>query len=116
MARTPFAASPASSITFWLSSVVSPISGTLTPCLLRFAQEARALFLVGVDEHRVRIRGLDLHDVGREVGLAGFGRDVGDDLMPRESISFVNLSRPPLPKSLLTQITATVFAFTPSRM
>ena len=46
MALAPLAASPASSITFWPSSVVSPISGAVTPCLLSFAQDARALFLV----------------------------------------------------------------------
>ncbi len=37
-------------------------------------------------------------------------------LMLRAFISLVKLSRPPLPKSLFTYTTATVFAFTVSRM
>ena len=41
MPCTPLAASPASSITFWLISVVSPISGTETPCL-RASRRTRA--------------------------------------------------------------------------
>ncbi len=52
---TPLAASPASSITFWPSSVVSPISGLFRPCFLRLAQEARALLLVQ-DRRRSRRR------------------------------------------------------------
>ena len=40
--RTPFAASPASSITFCDRSVVSPISGTLSDCL-RASRRKRAL-------------------------------------------------------------------------
>ena len=47
---------------------------------LRFAQEARALFLVEIDEDRVGIGALDLDDVGGEIDLARFGGDVGDDL------------------------------------
>ena len=33
-----------------------------------------------IDEDRVGIGRLELDDVGGEVGLAGFGRDVGNDL------------------------------------
>ena len=48
--------------------------------LLGLAQEARALLLVEIDEDRVGIGGLQLDDVGGEIGLAGFGREVGGDL------------------------------------
>ena len=44
------------------------------------AQEARALFFVDIDEDRIGIGGLELDDVGGEIGLAGLGRDIGDDL------------------------------------
>jgi hypothetical protein len=36
--------------------------------------------------------------------------------MLRAAISFTKVSRPPLPKSLFTHSTDTVFAFSPSRM
>ena len=65
---------------FWLSRVVSPTKGALEALLARLAHDARALLLVAVDEHRIGIRGLELDDVGGEIGLAGFGRDVGHDL------------------------------------
>ena len=47
---------------------------------LQLLQDARALFLVEIDEDGIGRGGLDLADVGGEVGLARFGRDVGDDL------------------------------------
>ncbi len=53
---------------------------SLDPLLLRFLEEARAFFFVGVNEDRVGIGRLDLNNIGGEVGLAGFGRDVSDDL------------------------------------
>src|SRR5215510_4364912 len=48
----------------------------LDALLPRFAQEAGALLLVDVDEDRVGVRALDLHDVGGEIDLARLGRDV----------------------------------------
>ena len=75
--------------------------------LLGLAQEARALLLVAVDEDRVGVGGLELDDVGGEVGLAGFGRDVGRDLDVARGQLLDEPSRPPLPKSLFTQMTAT---------
>ncbi len=40
---------------------------------LQLLQDAGALFLVEVDEDRIGRRGLDLADVGGEVGLARLG-------------------------------------------
>ena len=48
--------------------------------LAELAKRARRLFLVRVDEQRVAVRLLRLEDRGREVDLAGIGRDVGADL------------------------------------
>ncbi len=47
--------------------------------LPRLAQKARAFLFVRIDEHGVGVRAFDLDDVGGEVDLAGFRRDVGDD-------------------------------------
>src|SRR3974390_174730 len=48
--------------------------------LLCLAQETRAFFFIEIDEDRFSIGALEFDYVGREVSLAGFGRDVGDHL------------------------------------
>src|SRR5207245_5181732 len=47
---------------------------------LQLFEDARAFLFVDVDEHRVGRGGLDLADVGGEIGLARFGGEVGGDL------------------------------------
>ena len=84
----------------------------LVVALLASSRSARALFLVRVDEQRVGVALLRLEHGAGEVDLARVGRDVGGDLDASASSALMIVSRPPLPKSLLTQISATVFAFT----
>ncbi|MHC2787773.1 hypothetical protein ACVMBZ_007014 [Bradyrhizobium liaoningense] len=57
--------------------MVSPISGTVSALPLQLLEDARALFFVEIHEHGVRVGGLDLADVGREIGLARLGREIG---------------------------------------
>jgi hypothetical protein len=68
------------------------MSGTFTP-----APRAglRALLFVGVDEDRIRVRGLDLDDVGGEIHLTDSVDTSATILMLRAAISLKNASRPP---------------------
>ncbi len=50
------------------------------PCFLASRRKRALSSSLSIDEDRVGIGGLDLDHVGGEVGLAGFGGDVGDDL------------------------------------
>jgi hypothetical protein len=70
-------------------------------------KRARRLLFVRVDEERIRVRLLGLQHGAGEIELARIGRDVGDDLDAGASSAFIIVSRPPLPKSLLTQMIAT---------
>ena len=47
---------------------------------LEFLEHSRAFFLVDVDEDRIGSGGLDLADVGGEIGLTGLGGEIGCDL------------------------------------
>ena len=55
---------------------------------LQLFEDARALFLIDIDEDRIRRRRLDLADVGGEIGLAGFGGKIGGDL-DAEAVEFL---------------------------
>jgi hypothetical protein len=101
-ATAPLAASPASSITFWLVSTVSPTIGLRDALLAQLAQRPRRLFLVGVDEHGVRIALLGLeHGAEKSTWLCSVEMSA-TTLTPSGPSALVSDSRPPLPKSLFT--------------